>query len=72
MKALIFSFFCIILGYSFLFDKKEVKDSSSTQNVDAVVIDNTNSQKVFYVDSVEYYASHKTAAIFDKRTNQIF
>lgn len=61
MKALIISFFCIILGYSFLFDEKEEVKSSPIMNQSEIKdVDIEGAHKVYTIDTLDYFAQKKS------------
>ncbi len=73
MKPLIISFFCIILGYSFFFDKKEeVKSSPVMQKSDIKDVDIEVARKVYYSDTLDYFAQEKGVYSIDNPKGQVF
>lgn len=65
MKALIISFFCVILGYSFFFNDKNSKVEStlqmdmSSENIDAKI------KPYFISDTIDYFAK-QNELIYDE------
>ncbi|WP_085536072.1 hypothetical protein [Massilibacteroides vaginae] len=60
MKALIISFFCIILGYSFLFDNKEDVNPSPVMNKSEIKdVDIDVARKVYYLNTHDYFAQKR-------------
>lgn len=72
MKALIISFFCIILGYSFLFDKKEDMKSSPVMNKSEIKdVDIEVARKIYYLDTLDYFAQKRFSIHIDDTTGMI-
>ncbi|GEM_PF-1362649 len=70
MKALIISFFCIILCYSFLFDeKKEVKSSPVMDSSEIKDVDIEVARNIYYSDTLEYFAQKKNNYYMDGTTD---
>lgn len=72
MKALIISFFSIILGYSFFFDNNDSKKTLPAPPAELSVTDMDGDGKVFYSDTIEYFARKRDASYLDRLTRQIF
>lgn len=73
MKALIISFFCIILGYSFIFDRKEEVKSSPIMNQSEIKdVDIEVARKVYYADTLDYFAQKRFVIHPDEAIDPIF
>lgn len=73
MKALIISFFCIILGYSFFFDKKEEsKVLPSIEYMNAPEVKTEKMGEKSTIDTVDFYANQRTVIFLEKPADQIF
>lgn len=73
MKALIISFFCIILGYSFLFDKKEEEKSAPVMNQSEIKdVDIEEVRKIYQVDTLDYFAQKKSVQPINKSSDSAF
>lgn len=73
MKALIISFFCFILGYSYFFDKDDSNETSHEQQQigpSAASVD--KAEKPFYTDSMEYFARKRGVIYFNESGKQTF
>lgn len=61
MKALIISFFCVILGYSLFFDNEDTKVESPIEKVDITSGEKYANEKLYYIsDTIEYFARQKS------------
>lgn len=73
MKALILSFFCVILGYSFFFDKEDTKEVPVINQSDKTNKDMRDAARtISQSDTIDYFASQNSMFYIDKSADKRF
>lgn len=73
MKALIISFFCVILGYSVFFDNKEAEVRVPEKRFDVSSSEKDSDRMPFFIsDSIEFLSSQKALLNADETVTYLF